>query len=146
MNASILSGVRIGAHAIFGGGAVVPHNVPQYSIVAGVPARVLRSLRKEQLFGKGLMRNDAPQRGKPAFGTISRVRVAVAGCGYWGPEPDPHFAQSRMLMLSPPITSTWIALARTKSRTPPFSQEVSRIEKQKSCARAHKLILSGGRE
>jgi len=43
MNASILPGVRVGAHAIVGAGAVVTHDVPPYAIVAGVPARVLRS-------------------------------------------------------------------------------------------------------
>jgi acetyltransferase-like isoleucine patch superfamily enzyme len=48
MNASILPGVRIGAHAIVGAGAVVVHDVPQYSIVAGVPARVLRTRHKNQ--------------------------------------------------------------------------------------------------
>ena len=47
MNASILPGVRIGAHAIIGAGAVVTQDVPEYAIVAGVPARVLRSRRTE---------------------------------------------------------------------------------------------------
>jgi acetyltransferase-like isoleucine patch superfamily enzyme len=47
MNASILPGVRVGAHAIVGAGAVVTHDVPAYSIVAGVPARVLRSRREK---------------------------------------------------------------------------------------------------
>jgi acetyltransferase-like isoleucine patch superfamily enzyme len=42
MNASILPGVRIGAHAIVGAGSVVTHDVPDYAIVAGSPARVLR--------------------------------------------------------------------------------------------------------
>jgi acetyltransferase-like isoleucine patch superfamily enzyme len=42
MNASILPGVRIGAHAIVGAGSVVTHDVPEYAIVAGNPARVLR--------------------------------------------------------------------------------------------------------
>jgi acetyltransferase-like isoleucine patch superfamily enzyme len=42
MNASILPGVRIGAHSIVGTGSVVTHDVPDYAIVAGVPARVLR--------------------------------------------------------------------------------------------------------
>ncbi len=41
MNATILPGVEIGAHAIVGGGAVVTRNVPEYAVVAGVPARVL---------------------------------------------------------------------------------------------------------
>jgi acetyltransferase-like isoleucine patch superfamily enzyme len=45
MNASILPGVRIGANAIVGAGAVVTHDVPDYAIVAGVPATVLRSRR-----------------------------------------------------------------------------------------------------
>jgi acetyltransferase-like isoleucine patch superfamily enzyme len=47
MNASILPGVRVGAHAIVGAGAVVTQDVPEYAIVAGVPARVLRSRRSE---------------------------------------------------------------------------------------------------
>jgi len=43
MNASILPGVSIGANAIVGAGAVVTQDVPEYAIVAGVPARILRS-------------------------------------------------------------------------------------------------------
>ena len=45
VNATILPGIRVGAHAIVGAGAVVTHDVPEYAIVAGVPARVLRSRR-----------------------------------------------------------------------------------------------------
>jgi acetyltransferase-like isoleucine patch superfamily enzyme len=45
MNASILPGVRIGANSIVGAGAVVTHDVPDYAIVAGVPARVIRDRR-----------------------------------------------------------------------------------------------------
>jgi acetyltransferase-like isoleucine patch superfamily enzyme len=48
MNASILPGVRIGAHAIVGAGSVVTHDVPEYAIVAGVPAKFLRSRRPEE--------------------------------------------------------------------------------------------------
>ncbi len=33
---------RIGAHSIIGAGAVVTHDVPDYAIVAGNPARVIR--------------------------------------------------------------------------------------------------------
>ena len=47
MNASILPGVHIGAHSIVGAGAVVTHDVPDYAIVAGVPARVMRDRREE---------------------------------------------------------------------------------------------------
>jgi acetyltransferase-like isoleucine patch superfamily enzyme len=41
MNASILPGVRIGQQSIVGAGAVVTQDVPDYAVVAGVPARVL---------------------------------------------------------------------------------------------------------
>jgi acetyltransferase-like isoleucine patch superfamily enzyme len=45
MNASILPGVHIGAHSIVGAGAVVTKDVPEYAIVAGVPARVIGDRR-----------------------------------------------------------------------------------------------------
>ena len=41
--ATILSNVIIGEHAIVGAGSVVTHDVPAGAIVAGNPARVLRS-------------------------------------------------------------------------------------------------------
>jgi acetyltransferase-like isoleucine patch superfamily enzyme len=41
-NATILPGVHIGAHSIVGAGSVVTHDVPDYAIVAGTPAKVLR--------------------------------------------------------------------------------------------------------
>ena len=48
--ATILSNVTIGEHAIVGAGSVVTHDVPADAIVAGNPARVLRSLpRSEEL-------------------------------------------------------------------------------------------------
>ena len=48
MNASILPGVRIGAHAIIGAGAVVTHDIPPYAVAAGVPARVIRSRKNSE--------------------------------------------------------------------------------------------------
>lgn len=41
-NATILSGIRIEDNCIIGAGSVVTKNVPENSIVAGVPAKILR--------------------------------------------------------------------------------------------------------
>ncbi|PYI56230.1 acetyltransferase [Paenibacillus flagellatus] len=41
--AVIVDGVRIGSHAIVAGGAVVTKDVPDYAVVGGNPARLLRS-------------------------------------------------------------------------------------------------------
>ena len=41
-NATILPGVHVGANAIVGAGAVVTTDVPEYAVVAGVPAKVIR--------------------------------------------------------------------------------------------------------
>lgn len=43
-NATILCGVSIGAEAVVGAGSVVTKDVPPRAIVAGNPARVLRSI------------------------------------------------------------------------------------------------------
>ena len=44
-HACILSGVTIGDGAIIAANAVVTHDVPPYSIVAGVPARIVKCLK-----------------------------------------------------------------------------------------------------
>ena len=41
----ILAGVKIGRGSIIAAGAIVTQNIPPYSIVAGNPARVIRSRR-----------------------------------------------------------------------------------------------------
>jgi acetyltransferase-like isoleucine patch superfamily enzyme len=45
---TVLAGVEIGAHSVIAAGSVVTKSVPEYSVVAGVPARVLKN-RKTQL-------------------------------------------------------------------------------------------------
>lgn len=41
----VLDGVRLGAHAIVGAGAVVTEDVPEYAVAVGLPARVVRDRR-----------------------------------------------------------------------------------------------------
>lgn len=41
---SVLKGVRIGSHSVVAAGSVVTKDVPPYSLVAGNPARIVRSL------------------------------------------------------------------------------------------------------
>lgn len=47
-NACVLRGVTIGEGAIVGAGAVVTHDVPPFTIVAGNPARVIRELSPDE--------------------------------------------------------------------------------------------------
>jgi acetyltransferase-like isoleucine patch superfamily enzyme len=52
--AMILPGVTIGREAIVAGGSVVTRDVPPGTVVAGIPARVLRDRKTEGKQGKGL--------------------------------------------------------------------------------------------
>ena len=45
-NATIIGPCRVGRHAVVAAGAVVIGDVPDYAVVAGVPARLIRTLDK----------------------------------------------------------------------------------------------------
>ena len=44
----MLPGVTIGANAVVGAGAVVTKNVPEWSIVAGEPAKVIKTIQHNE--------------------------------------------------------------------------------------------------
>lgn len=46
--ATILPGVTIGKYAIVGAGAIVTRDVPDYAVVIGTPAKVIKTLDKEK--------------------------------------------------------------------------------------------------
>jgi UDP-2-acetamido-3-amino-2,3-dideoxy-glucuronate N-acetyltransferase len=46
-SATLLCGITVGEHALIGAGSVVTRDVPPYAVVAGNPARVLRTLPRK---------------------------------------------------------------------------------------------------
>ena len=49
--AIILPGVKIGSHSIIGAGAVVSKDIPEHSLVVGVPAKKIREIDNRDLAG-----------------------------------------------------------------------------------------------
>lgn len=60
-NATILAGITIGEGAMVGAGAVVTHDVPDFAIVAGVPAKIIGRTK------------DAPPKSEPTA-AVRRVK------------------------------------------------------------------------
>lgn len=44
-----MPGVHIGDHVIIGANSVVTHDIPDYSVAAGSPARVVRKRKDEEI-------------------------------------------------------------------------------------------------
>jgi len=38
----VMPGIKIGSHAIIGAGSIVTKNIPEWAIVAGIPAKIIR--------------------------------------------------------------------------------------------------------
>ncbi|CUI08906.1 N-acetyltransferase [Massilia sp. P8910] len=92
-NATIVCGVTIGAWAFVGAGAVVTHDVPDYAMVAGVPARQIGWISR---FGErlALAVGKDGQASCPHTGERYRVRQGI--CTLLDSNPSPDARPSRL--------------------------------------------------
>jgi serine O-acetyltransferase len=47
-HATIIGGIIVGHHSVIGAGAVVIQDIPPYSLVVGVPAKVIKTITQEK--------------------------------------------------------------------------------------------------
>lgn len=59
--ATILPGVTIGDGAVIAANAVVTENVPEYSVVAGIPAKVINYMKKSADVSSSVQQNEYNQ-------------------------------------------------------------------------------------
>lgn len=52
-HSTILPGVKIGSNCLIGVGSIVNHNIPDYSLAIGNPAKLVMDIRKFAVLGKG---------------------------------------------------------------------------------------------
>jgi len=48
INSAIIGGVKIGKHVVIGANSVVTHDIPEYSVVAGSPAKIIKRYDKKR--------------------------------------------------------------------------------------------------
>src|SRR3989344_2459360 len=48
INSAIIVGVKIGKHVVIGANSVVTHDIPEYSVVAGSPAKIIKRYDKKR--------------------------------------------------------------------------------------------------
>lgn len=53
VHSTILPGVEIGTNCLIGAGSIVNHNIPDFSLATGNPAKLIMDIRKYVMLGKG---------------------------------------------------------------------------------------------
>lgn len=87
--ALILPGARLGAGVMVGAGAVVAGSVPDYAVVAGNPARILRRRFAPEIIERLMALrwwDWGPERVRAAEPALAAAEPALAGLAPEGPE------------------------------------------------------------
>ncbi|GGS39930.1 acyltransferase [Deinococcus knuensis] len=96
---TILDGVRVGSHTILAAGAVVTRDVPDYAVVGGSPARILKSRLGEPV---------------PVGRPVSAPARATAA-------PDPHDLNALLAAFGSRVAAQWPDVLRTCANTDPHA-------------------------